>query len=512
MNRLFRIVPLFLFLIFFTHCTGNKHEGQHPQILRVALFDNPTNLDPRTYSDAVSYRIIELVYDFLVRMDSTGLPQPQLAERIDTPSDTVYLFTLRKGVKFHDGSPLSAYDAAYTIQSILDPALKAPLRATLQNIRRVTVLDSFHLKITLKEPHAPFLADLQIGIVPRHLVESGSIDIKREPLGSGPFKFVKWESDAVVELERNEHYWKGSPKLEKLVLKILPESTTRLLALQNREIDILINNIPETQLPLLEKDPRFKVIKRPGSNYVYLGLNLRNQYLQNRKVRQAIAYAIDVDGMIKNLLGGLHKRANSLLSETHWAYHPNLKTYQYDPALAKQLLDEAGFTDPDGDGPQSRFSLTYKCTDKLPSRQKAQVIQQYLKQVGIDVKIQSYEWGTFFDDIQQGRFDMFSLSIVGIYEPAVYEQFFHSRSIGNGKNRVGYHNPEVDRLIDLGNRTLDIEKRKQIYWRIQEIVQEDLPYISLWHETNVAVMDKHLFGFEMYPAGEWVPFYKMEFK
>lgn len=500
------------FFFFLPGCGGPSGEHIKNQELRVALYDNPTNLDPRTYADAVSFRVIELTYDFLVRMDSSGLPQLELAEKLENPSDTEYIFTLRKNVRFHDGSPLTAHDVAYTFNSILDPALNSPFRSTLENIGKITVLDSFRIEFDLKEPHAPFLSDIEIGIVSERNAKEGKADLNKTPLGSGPFKFIKWDQNSVLEFAANENYWKGRPYLNKIILKVLPETTTRLLALENGEVDILIGVLSESYLPNLQKNKRLKIKMSEGSNYVYLGLNQENEYLKHRKVRQAIAHTLDIDGMIKSLLSGVHKRANSMLSEKNWAYNPNLKSYDYNPALARQLLDEAGYPDPDGNGPLPRFSLSYKCSSNLLSRQKAQVVQQSLAQVGIEVKVQSYEWGTFFDDIRNSRFDLFSLTTVGVYEPALYERFYHSRSIGVSKNRINYRNPEVDRLIELAEKILDREKRKEYYWKIQEIVQDDLPYISLWHETNIAVMDYRLQGFELYPAAEWRSFYKMRFE
>lgn len=499
-------------LSFLGGCGSPSEEHIKNQELRVALYDNPTNLDPRTQSDAVSFRVVELTYDFLVRMESTGLPELDLAEKLENPSDAEYIFTLRRNVRFHDGSPLTAYDVAYTFNSILDPALNAPLRSTLEIIKQISVLDSFTVKFDLKAPRAPFLSDLVVGIVSEKAAREGKIDLHKTPLGSGPFKFLHWDQNTFIELEANRDYWKGSPRLNKLVLKILPETTTRILALENGEVDLIVGNISESYLPNLEKNRRLKVVKGEGSNYVYLALNLENQYLKTREVRQAIAHALDVEGMIASLLSGVHRQAGSLLNEKNWACNPNIKPYPYDPALARKILDEAGFPDPDGDGPLPRFSLGYKCTSNLISRQKAQVVQQYLKEVGIDVKVQSHEWATFFEDVRSGRFDLYSLTSVGIYEPAIYENFYHSRSIATQKNRVGYRNPEMDRLIDLAGRTLDPGQRRQHYWSIQEIAREDLPYIDLWHETIIAAMDRRLAGFEIYPAGEWRSFYKMRFE
>ena len=499
------IKPVFLLIILLSFSCQYR-SGHDDNILRVALLDNPTNLDPRTYTDVASYRIIELVYDFLVRLDTTGLPQPDLAYKWDNPSDTVYIFYLRPNVKFHDSSPLTAYDVAYTFQSILDPQLRAPSRKSFEPIDKIQVLDSLTVKFKLKYPYAPFLANTQVGIVPRHIARDNPDILQRKPMGSGPFVFKKWKSDSYVELAANHDYWKTPPRLEGILVEILPEETTRILALENGEIDFLMNNFPESFLPRFRKNRDLKVEMKTGSNYVYLGLNLRNQFLKNRKVRQAIAQAIDVKGIINNLMGGIHVPAKSLLNPRHWAYNPNLPDYTYSPERAKQLLNEAGYPDPDGDGPGTRFNLSYKCTDKQMSRQKAQLIQEYLKEIGIGIDIQSYEWGTFFEDVQNGRFDMYSLTWVGIYEPDIYYQLFHTDNIGVGANRGGYSNPRVDELIVKAQRTLLFPERKKYYWEIQKILADDLPYISLWYETNVAVMNKEVKNFHIMPAAEWRPF------
>jgi len=510
MVKYFTFILISTLVLFNLHCS-NLSQSSH-NILRVALFDNPTNLDPRTSSDVASYRVIEQIYDPLIKMDSTGTPCPILATHWDNPSDTVYIFHIRKGVTFHDGQPLSAYDVEFTLKTILDPDLKAPARRSFEIIDKITVYDSLTLKIKLKHPFAPFLSNMEIGIVPRHLVKNNPQVLQRRPLGSGPFILKKWEPDVSLELVANKNYWQGRPKLDGIHIKILPEVTTRILALEYGEVDFLMNNFPLSYLKRFKKNPRLKVKIKPGSNYVYIGLNLRNPYLKHKKVRKAIAHAINIQSIIDHLMLGIYKPAKSLLNPSHWAYHPGLPDYPYDPEKARNLLDEAGFPDPDGDGPQPRFRLNYKCTDKQMSRQKAQIIKQYLEKVGIQIDIQSYEWGAFFDDIQHGRFDMYSLTWVGIYEPNHYDRIFHSHSIGSGANRGGYQNYVVDRLIEEAQCELDQSIRRKKYFRIQEIIADELPYISLWYETNIAVMNKDLYGFEFYPAAEWRSFWKMYFK
>ncbi len=504
----------YIFLIFIILCLACRDDaGQlhHRNTVNVALIDNPTNLDPRLFSDAASFRIIELVYDFLVRFDTAGMPQPSLARKWENPSDTVYIFYLHPGVTFHDGMPLTAYDVAFTFQSILDPQLKAPFRRSFEVIKKIEVLDFLTIRFVLKYPYSPFVSNTMIGVVPSHIAESDPQILQRKPLGSGPFTFVRWKSDLYIELAANPAYWKSPPHISELEIKILPEETTRILALENREIDFMMNNFPESFIRRFQKNPALKVQMETGSNYVYLGTNLKNRFLKDVRVRQAIAWALDVRGIIDNLMAGIHQPAVSLLNPSHWAFNPNLSRYDYHPEKAKILLDDAGFPDPDGAGPLPRFTLNYKCTDKHASRQKAQLVQQYLGEVGIQVEIQSYEWGTFFDDIQNGRFDLYSLTWVGIYEPDLYYHIFHTDNIGVGANRGGYSNQEVDSLIVKAQQTMDLVKRRKYYWRIQQILNQELPYIHLWYETNVAVMDRRLIGFRLFPAAEWVSFSEADF-
>ena len=197
--------------------------------------------------------------------------------------------------------------------------------------------------------------------------------------------------------------------------------------------------------------------------------------------------------------------ADTMFAQGHWARAENLPAYPYDPNRAKQLLDEAGYEDPDGDGPRSRFTLSFKTSTDTEANLRAQMIQQMLQQVGIKVEIQTSEFGTFLEDVSKGNFQMYSLSRNGIADPDFYFVIFYSKNIPpEGQNRGYYNNPRIDQLILEGRSTFDRTKRRQIYSEIQRIVQEDLPYVSLYHQINVAVMEKDLQGYVMYPAGFWL--------
>ena len=227
--------------------------------------------------------------------------------------------------------------------------------------------------------------------------------------------------------------------------------------------------------------------------------------LSNFQVRKALALAIDRQAIIRDLLRGLARPASGVLAPSHWAYHGQVAQYAFDPARARRLLDEAGYPDPDGDGPEKRFVLSYKTSQDRLRIRIAEVIGKYLEAVGIGVEIRSYEWGTFFADIRNGNFQLFSLTWVGVTEPDIYHYVFHSRSLPpDGANRGGYANPGLDRLLEQGRRETDSEKRREVYARVQEIVAGDLPYISLWHNEEVAVLSREIRGFQVYPGGDLI--------
>jgi peptide/nickel transport system substrate-binding protein len=231
--------------------------------------------------------------------------------------------------------------------------------------------------------------------------------------------------------------------------------------------------MPEA-VPLLEKDERLTVMKGEGSNYAYLGFNLRDPILSKRRVREAIAHGLNIDEMITYLVGGCALRASGLLYPGNWAYEPGVEHYDYDLDRAARLLDEAGFTNR-----PARFRLSYKTSQNDVALRKAQYVQAQLKKLNIEVEIRSYEWSTFFADIRRGDFQLYSLEWVSITDPDIYYYIFHSKSVPpDGANRGGYSNPEVDRLLEIGRRETDRSKRAEIYRRVQKIVAHDLPYVN----------------------------------
>lgn len=497
---IFLVATSFVFQFF----SCSKPEIINRDSITIAFESAPTNLDPRKATDVPSARIVQLVYSGLVRFNEKSGIIPELSEKWDIPDSNKYVFHLRRGVKFHNGEDLKAEDVEYTFKTILDPNFKSPLRGSYVFLKEVKVLDDYTIEFDLSEPYAPFLSSMCVGIVPKRYAQKLGEDFGLKPVGSGAFRIVKILSDERIILEANESYFGGSPGIKRIVFKTVKDETVRALEIEKGEINFLENAFSPDTIEIFKNNPEIKVFHGEGTDYYYIGLNLRDPVLKNKKVRQAIAHAIDRDIIIKSIERGMARKATGMIPSSHWAYEKEVKDYEYNPELSKKLLDEEGFKDPDGDGPKTRFKLVYKTTYEERSRKFGEVLQEFLRKVGITLEIKMYEWGTFYDDIKNGNFQIYRLKWVGITDPDQYYEVFNSKNFPpNGKNRGFYSNPEIDYLTGLGRKTMDIEERKKIYSRIQKIVAEELPYISLWHSDNVAVMSRKLKGFTLYPRGEF---------
>lgn len=493
---------------------GEKKNGGAPggdaNRLIIGVKSSPTNLDPRVGQDNASGRIFDICCRGLIRVTPELDYAPDVAERWETPDDKTVIFHLNPNAKFQDGRPVTAADVKWTYDSLLDENFVSSKKSGYSAVDRIEAPDANTVIFYLKEPNGGLFDNLNLGILPKGFDANKA---KTTPVSTGPYRVVSFKTDESVELEASEFWHQGAPKIKHVTVRIIPDVTTMVLELRRGSINLETNQIPFENVAEFEKSPKHTVVKKPGSVWQYLAFNLKDPTLANVQVRRAIAHAIDREKIVKDLQRGYGVVTDSMFAEGHWARATNLPTYPYDPAKAKQLLDEAGFKDPDGDGPQPRFKLVFKTSQDTEANLRAQMIQQMLKEVGIQLEIQTSEFGTFLDDVAKGNFQMFSLSRNGIQDPDFYYVIFHSKNVPpEGQNRGYYNNPRVDQLISEGRATFDRNKRKQIYAEIQRIVQEDLPYVSLYHQVNVAVMDKGLEGYTMYPAGFWIGIPQMSWK
>lgn len=466
----------------------------------VALRSAPIHLDPRMATDQSSSAVLQLVVSGLVTKSPNGDFIPDLAESWEIlDGNRRYRFHLRPDVSFHDGRTLSSKDVVWTFQSILDESILSPKRGALSQLERVEAVDDLTVDFVLNEPYGAMLGNLTpfVGIIPDGAQPE---ELNRDPVGTGPFRVVERRPDQVV-VEAFEGHWNGRPRLDRVILRDVPDSTVRALELQKGSVHLVVNELSPDVMADFRADPRFKVVQDPGTNYAYLGVHMEDPILSNESVRRAIAHALNREQILSSIWRGLGVVSESMMRPGHWAYNENLTPIAFDPALARALLDQAGFPDPDG--PEPRFKLTYKTSTDATYLLQAQIVQAMLAEVGIELEIRSYEWATFYNDIKQGNFQLFSMVWTGAVDPDIYSLTLHSQRIPPaGANRGRYRNAEFDRLIDEGARHALPEERRPFYLRAQEILAEELPYITLYIKANVAVMPADLEGYENYPSGQ----------
>ncbi len=478
--------------------------------LVIGLKSSPTNLDPRVGNDNASGRILDLCCSGLIKVTPELDYAPDVAASWETPDDKTIIFRLDPRAKFQNGQPVTAQDVKWTYDSTMGPDLVTSKKSGYSAVASIEAPDAQTVIFRLKEPNGGLFDNLNLGIVPQGTDTNVA---KTKPIGAGAYKVVELKTDERVELEAFEQHHLGAPKIKHLTVRIIPDLTTMVLELRRGTVNFEVNQIAFENVGEFEKSAKHQVIKKPGSVWQYLAFNLKDPVLSNVKVRRAIAHAIDRQKIVTDLLRGHGVPTDSMFAAGHWARANNLPAYPYDPARAKQLLDEAGYKDPDGDGPQPRFTMSFKTSTDMEANLRAQMIQQMLQQAGINVEIETSEFGKFLEDVSKGNFQMYSLSRNGIGDPDFYYVIFFAKNVPpEGQNRGYYNNRRVDRLILEGRSTFDRAKRKQIYGEIQRIVQEDLPYVSLYHQINVAVMDKGLQGYTMYPAGFWLGIPQMSWR
>lgn len=474
--------------------------------LTIAVEAEPASLDPRFGTDQASARVYQLVYNGLVRIDRNLRVSPDLVEAWEAPDPRTLVLRLRTGVRFHDGRPLSSADVRYTLESILDPATGSPRRADFEAIERIETPDARSVVLRLSRPFAPLLANLNVGLV-GIIPADPSLNHRRHPVGTGPFRFVSRRRDEDVWLEANGDYWQGAPAFRQLRLKVVPTETGRALEMLKGSVDAVVNDLPPALVERFVDDPRFVVLASPSNRYAYLGFNFEDPLVGRLPVRQALAQAVDIQALIRHHLYGRARPASGLLAPLLWGYHDPGPIYPHDPRAAARRLEQAGFPDPDGEGPKPRFTLQYKCSTSETSLALATILQEQLRAVGIDLDIRSYEWATFYDDIVHGRFQVFSLRWTSFLDPDVMRLRLHSQMAPpRGFNRGRYRNAELDRLLDDGVSESDPAHRAALYARAQELVARELPYLSLWHEDNVAVLSSRVRGFELMPAADFWAF------
>ena len=424
---------------------------------------------------------------------------PDLAESLEQPDPITYIARLRQGILFHNGRELSADDVVYTFRSFLDPGFRGRT-AAYRMLAAVNRLDRYTVEFKLKTAVASFPINLVMGIV-----QDGSGGANaRQPIGTGPYRLAQFVADDRLVLTPFEQHYAGRPRNSGLVLKVIPDDTMRGLELRNGSVDLIVNDLSPDLVWELREEGRMQVATAAGTDYAYLGLNLRDPILGNLDVRKAIGYAIDRDAIVKYLRRGFAMTAVGILPPMSWAFERNVFDFTHDPAEAARLLDAAGYRDPDGDGPQPRFRISLKTSTSEVYRLQAAAIQHDLARVGIAVQIRSSEFQTLSADVLRGNFQLYSLQFVGVTDPDMLRLVYHSQLVPPaGLNRVFFRNADVDRLIGEAAAATDDGQRRVLYTEAQQIIAQGVPYISLWYKTNVAIFQPGLHGVALSPIADF---------
>lgn len=459
--------------------------------LRFGLSAAPVSLDPRFATDATSTRINRLLYRALVDFDKSLRPIPNLATW-EQLSPTLYRFHLgNNGREFHDGTRLTAPDVKATYDFILDKKNASPHSGSLKVIKQIQVQDADTIDFLLNKPDTLFPGRLMVGIVPAALITKEH-PFNKQPVGSGEFEFVKWPQSSHLYLKRR----KDGQVVEFLEVK---DPIVRALKLVRGEIDLLQNDLSPEMITWLDNRSEVKVTRGQGTNFTYLGFNLQDSVTGQFAVREAIAYAINREDIIRYVLGNAARPASSfLLPPTHWAGHPGLATYSYNPDKARALLAKAGFSK------NNPLKLSYKTSNNPFRIRIATVIQQQLAEVGINMDLRSYDWGTFYGDIKAGRFQIYSLAWVGIKMPDIFRYVFHSNAIPpNGANRGRLKNSKIDSLIEHAETATSLEVQALYYRDLQVELFKELPYVPLWYEDHVLVTRQQVSGYTLAADGNY---------
>jgi peptide/nickel transport system substrate-binding protein len=458
--------------------------------------------DPRVSSDSAAERMRQLLFNGLTRKNEKFEPAPDLAEKIESSPDyRTFTFHLRPNIKFHNGKLLSAADVKYTFQTMLARGFTSDKKAEF--IRELASIELGPTdRIVIFRCNNPF-PGFPNAIVPVGIIPEGTTELQaKRPIGTGPFKFENYTEDQEVVLSAYSEYFEGPPGFKTLRVKIIPDNSTRESELRKGSVDLAINaDFDPVTVEGLKKAEGIKVEMIDGTNITHLGVNLQDPILKDQRVRQALAFAIDREAIIRDVLLGQARPAHSALPASQWAYEPDVEKYPYNPERAKQLLDEVGRSDKNG---EPRMKLTLKTSTIAVSRKTAEAMQEQLRKIGVALEIQSLERQKLTQDMLEGNFQLYlNTSVGGNQSPDFFKFAYASQSVPpNGQNRSRYNNPQVDKLL-AESQLADRDRQKQIFSQIQKTLAADLPHIYLWYPATVLVQRNRVAGLKLEPSGDW---------
>lgn len=453
-----------------------------------------TSLDPHQGKETVAVQVTDQVFDTLTVVNAeTGELEPLIAENWEQLDDLTYVFNIRQGIKFHDGSDLTAEDVKFSLDRAIGSAAVSYI---VDFIDTVTILDEYTVEVKTHSPYAPALRNLSVpfaAIVPKAVVEQDEDAFIQHPIGSGPYKFVEWKQGDSATLEAFEDYWEGTPPTKNLIMKVIPEAAQRTIALETGEIDLAYDIIPN-DLVRIEENPDLTLYEAPSLTAFYISMNMNSEPFTDQRVRDAINLAIDRQLIIDTIASGSGEAADAIIAPAVFGYH-SPGAYEYNPEKAKELLAEAGYAD--------GFETNLCVNDNQIRIEVCQAIQAMLQDVGIRTTVDVLEFGKFISDTTDGKHDMAYFGWVTSTTDADYTYYSltHSSQQGAAGNRTFLNDPEVDDLIEIGRTSADESVRLKAYEDLAIKLKEINNNAPIYYSTITAGSSAKVEGFVMDPIG-----------
>ena len=479
----------------------------------VGSIGDASRLLPILATDSASGDIVGLLFNGLLKYNEQLEIVGDLAQSWTVSDDGMTLtFVLRPNVRWHDGQSVTADDVRFTYEKLVDPAVHTPYSSSYELIESVQVIDPRTIRVHYRQPFAPALESWMMGVIPKHLLEHEDLNTTaflRHPIGHGPYRFVRWKTGELIELSANPDYFEHRPHIDRYLYRVIPDQATLFLELLTSGVDLTsltpLQYRRQTNTSFIQRS--YRKFRYPSFGFTYLGYNLKDERFKDLRVRHAINLAIDKQALIDGVLYGLGTVATGPYPKESWAYDPSIAPADYNPSAAKALLKEAGWVDHDSDGWLDREGQPFRFTlltnqGNEVRRQVAELVQQQLKAIGIDVKINIIEWSTFVHEfIDKRRFDAVLLGWSLSRDPDLYDLFHSSKTKEGEYNFVGYASPEVDALLERGRRTFDREERQRIYRQIHRHLSEDQPYTFLFVPEALPIVSSRFRNVVATPIG-----------
>lgn len=466
-------------------CKSTTVKPVEEKTLVIAQGVDATMLDPHMNSETPTSNVDRQIFDVLIARNSNMEFEPSLALSWEALDDNTWEIKLRQGVLFHNGEELTSKDVKYSLGRILDPEKKSPQAGYYSAIEEVVEVDKYTVHIVTKNPFPILPARLStLRVVSMDYVEEvGDVQFKLEPLGSGPYQFVEWVKDERIVLKANEKYWKGAPAIKNVVFKPIPEAASRVMALQAGEVDIIVN-VPPHQVATLEKSTKASVAKVASIRSVFLPIVSKpGSPINNPLVRQALNYAVDVQGIIDSLLEGNAVELTQTLANTEFGFDPTLETYGYDLAKAKALLAEAGY--PNG------FKLTFLAPTGryMMDKEVAEAVKSQLTALGLEVDLKIQEWGVYVEKLMSRTVDA-DIFMIG-WSSGIFDADGTLFSWFRSGERFGHYQFDADRMaqmdsiLDEARTILDTERREELYRQALKMTKDDAAWIPLYQQSDI---------------------------